>query len=246
MDKFYTNIDIAKFCSDSIVGEYDTIIEPSVGDGSFASLFEDIISIDLYPDKPGIIKMDYLDYYPEMMSGDILVVGNPPFGKNSSLAVKFFNHSAKFAKTIAFILPRTFRKPSVINRLSYNFTMSYEWLLPVNSFHLPDGTPYDVPCVWQVWDRQSPPRKKLKTHTTHPLIEFVGPDENADFMLQRVGVAAGRVHQDFTMSPSSHYRIRASDDIKGVLAAANWECKYDTAGNPSVSKNDIIKYLTNL
>ena len=42
------------------------------------------------------------------------------------------------ADTIAFILPRTFRKASVINRLSEKFNLILETMLPKNSFHLPD------------------------------------------------------------------------------------------------------------
>ena len=37
----------------------------------------------------------------------------PPFGKVSSLAIRFFNKCAQFSDVIAFIIPRTFNKVSV-------------------------------------------------------------------------------------------------------------------------------------
>ena len=49
-----------------------------------------------------------------------VVIGNPPYGKNSSLAVKFLNKASELSDTVHMILPRTFRKPSVINRINPN------------------------------------------------------------------------------------------------------------------------------
>ena len=49
-------------------------------------------------------------------------LGNPPFGKNCSLAIKFFNKAAEFADLIAFIIPRTFKRISIQNKLNLNFS----------------------------------------------------------------------------------------------------------------------------
>ena len=48
--------------------------------------------------------MNYFDYVPNKTKR-YLVVGNPPFGKISSIAIKFFNKSAEYADCIAFIIP---------------------------------------------------------------------------------------------------------------------------------------------
>ena len=53
--------------------------------------------IDLAPAHPDVIEQNFFDYKPDSV-GNILTIGNPPFGKNSSLAVKFFNHAAQFKK----------------------------------------------------------------------------------------------------------------------------------------------------
>ena len=58
-----------------------------------------------------------------------LTIGNPPFGKNSSLAISFFNKAAEFSDIIAFILPQTFSKDSVKNRLNLSFFLIMEVIL---------------------------------------------------------------------------------------------------------------------
>ena len=76
------------------------------------------------------LKQDFFDYFPPSNKTNILVIGNPPFGRVSSLAIKFFNYSAKWANVIAFIIPRTFRKTSIQNKLNNNFHLIYDEEIP--------------------------------------------------------------------------------------------------------------------
>ena len=46
-------------------------------------------------------------------SRKIHVIGNPPFGRQSSLAIKFIKKSCSFSDTISFILPKSFKKDSM-------------------------------------------------------------------------------------------------------------------------------------
>ena len=163
------------------------------------------------------------------------------------MAVKFFNHAASYSDTIAFVLPRTFRKSSVINRLSEKFNLELNTILPDNSFHLPNGEIYDVPCVWQIW-KLGKTRKKIKKVIKHADFEFVSDKTNANFVIQRVGVSAGVTHKNFNKSKSSHYWIKGSEKVYNIMKSINWNYKespkYDTAGNPSLSKGDLIdKYI---
>ena len=249
LDQFFTNPDVVNNCIETIdFKDYDIVIEPSAGDGSFYNkITGEKIGIDLDPKIKGLIQQDYLTFdrfIKPNTDKKILVIGNPPFGKNSSLALKFFNHSAIFADTIAFILPRIFRKASVINRLSERFNLVLETKLPKNSFHLPDGKVYDVPCVWQVW-KLGTIRSKIQTKTKHKDFQFVENKSDANFVVQRVGAGAGNTHKNFTKAKASHYWIKGNDNVYQIMQEMNWDYddspKYDTAGNPSITKDDLIK-----
>ena len=80
--------------------------------------------------RAGIIKMDFLKFKPKE-NKKYLIIGNPPFGRSSSIAIKFFNKAALFSDCIAFILPRTFKRISIQNRLDLNFSLIYTKDLPV-------------------------------------------------------------------------------------------------------------------
>ena len=262
LDQFYTNTDVVQKCLQDISFDgFDVVLEPSAGSGSFLDLLprDKRLGLDLEPAHPEVIRQDFFDFVHD--SGKkYYVVGNPPFGKNSSLAVKFFNKSAIFADNIAFIIPRTFRKPSLINRLDDNFHLTRQEILPLNSFHTPNGVEYKVPTVFQVWSRKPFKREKVKTVTKHSDFDFVKINgnptiqqkkeqcANSDFCIRRVGAAAGKVYEDYEEKYrdwKSHYYIRQNTDrVRDIFMSIEWDYlespKYDTAGNPSISKDDLI------
>jgi hypothetical protein len=57
IDKFYTQVEVAKECIDLVsdLDTYDLIIEPSAGDGSFSSQLN-CIAYDIEPENKNIIK----------------------------------------------------------------------------------------------------------------------------------------------------------------------------------------------
>jgi 16S rRNA A1518/A1519 N6-dimethyltransferase RsmA/KsgA/DIM1 with predicted DNA glycosylase/AP lyase activity len=114
--------------------DYHVVIEPSAGNGSFYNkikhLNNNTVALDIEPECHGIIKQDFFDF--KINNSKVLVIGNPPFGKCCSLAIKFFNHSAKFADTIAFIIPRTFRRTSTQNKLDMSFSLVLDLEIPTN------------------------------------------------------------------------------------------------------------------
>ena len=245
LDQFFTNDNVVDKCLLSLdLLSYDIIVEPSAGSGSFYLKIEhkNKIAYDIEPKFSETICYDFLETEPLLDRGKILVVGNPPFGKNSSLAVKFFNHASSFADTIAFILPRTFRKPSIKNRLDEYFHLVEETILQKKSFHTPDDKLYDVPCVWQVWEKQNNIREKIIVRMEHKDFMFVERKES-DFLIQRVGGGAGIVTKDMNKKEPAYYNIKASDEVYNVFKKIDWtkSSKYDTAGNPSLSKGDIIE-----
>lgn len=264
LDQFYTKPEIVdRVLSLVDLNKFDYILEPSAGAGDFLQKLpkDRRVGIDLEPASSEIKKADFFDFTYDT-DQPVLTIGNPPFGKNSSLAVRFFNHAGEFSDCIAFIVPRTFRKPSVINRLNPNFHLIRELILPLNSFYIPAGGDYKVPTVFQVWERRRSPREKIETVRTHSDFKFISITSSpsaeekerqrheADFCIRRVGAGAGKVYdcrgekyRDF----KSHYYIKSlTPDAENILRSIDWDYpespKYDTAGNPSISKDDLIRF----
>ena len=64
------------------------------------------------PENDEIIKQDYLEFDFNLQNSykRIHIVGNPPFGRQSSLAIKFIKKSCEYCDSISFILPKSFKK----------------------------------------------------------------------------------------------------------------------------------------
>lgn len=242
-DKFYTKKENIEFLISLIdFNKYDLIIEPSAGNGSFLSYLpkRKTVSIDIEPEHKDIKKLDFFSYIPDKKYKNILTIGNPPFGKNSSLAVKFFNHASTFSKTIAFILPKTFRKSSVINRLHKNFHLHIEKDLITENFDF-YGKEISVPAIIQVWVKTDNERKLIIERQTTKYFSFTDKD-NADLAIRRVGFYAGTCYKDINKSKSSHYFIKTNMNTDTLLESINsivWEHN-NTVGSRSISKGELI------
>lgn len=242
LNQYYTCNDVAKrlyaiFC-EHIDPTAVRIVEPSAGEGAFFKMLPPgSLGFDVDPKCPGMVTADFL--HVEICADlPVAVLGNPPFGKNASMAVRFFNHAAHQSDLIAFIMPRSVRKAAIENRLNSDFHLLREEDVPESAF-LFRGKPFDVPAVFQIWERRSHPRLLKPVATKHPDFEFTSPDR-ADFAIQRVGARAGRVHRDFKASPNSHYFIRGK--VESVMRELDFTTVTgDVAGNPSLAKSEIIR-----
>jgi|ETNvirnome_2_300_1030623.scaffolds.fasta_scaffold07921_4 hypothetical protein len=259
-DQFFTNKSTALYCLELVskhVNKVDLFIEPSAGTGNFYKNLpvNKRLGIDIVKQSPDIIESDFLiwDLPAKYLNKDICFVGNPPFGRNSNLAVKFFNHAAKIGNCICFILPRTFRKDMIINRLDRYYHLKHQELLPEAIFELKDGTGYSVPTVFQIWTKKSFKRKIIKRKSIHNDWEWVHQD-NANMSIRRVGVNAGKIFNHSNVNVNSHYFIKSKNknvlyDRFDKIFEKIWDpkkcninsSKYDTAGNPSLNKSDIVR-----
>ena len=120
---------------------FDLWLEPSAGNGAFYELLPpNRLGFDIRESQnPEIIIKDFLKLPVEYFTSKfnhVVTIGNPPFGKNSSLAVKFFNHCAEFSECIAMVLPKTFLKSSIQNRLNLYFKCVESFELLENFFYL--------------------------------------------------------------------------------------------------------------
>ena len=261
IDKYYTKPTVVIQCI-KLVKEYiqiskeDLIIEPSAGNGAFIENIKLLSSnykfIDLEPGNNEIEKQDFLDFdYTQVIKNfkEIHIIGNPPFGRNSSLAIKFIKKCCLFANSISFILPKSFKKDSMKKHFSQNFHLIYEIDIEDNSF-LVNNIESNVPCVFQIWQYKNEIRKEIIKKTPNNFI-FVKKEDNPDISFRRVGVNAGNIMKDINdKSEQSHYFIKFTnsksiDDNVDKLKALHFEFN-NTVGPKSISKQELIDAFNNL
>ena len=256
IDKYYTKDIVVTLCL-NLVKKYieintdDLIIEPSAGNGSFIAGIKLLTSnykfYDLEPDNDEIIKQDYLIYdYGSIKEtfNKIHIIGNPPFGRQSSLAIKFIKKSCEFCHSVSFILPKSFKKDSLKKTFPLNFHLIFEIDLPDKSF-LVDGLEYNVETVFQIWEKKDIVREtNTKLEPLH--FAFVGKTANPDISFRRVGVNAGVIDVNIeNKSIQSHYFIKFTNEksinnnidlLKKIQFNHN-----NTVGPRSISKQELIK-----
>lgn len=262
-DQFYTNESVAKSCIQRVIdllpftSDY-LWVEPSAGNGAFLHNIPPSfqkVGVDLEPKANDIIKQDYLEWSPPPNT-DIIVFGNPPFGRQSSLAKAFISKSCEFAKIIAFILPKSFTKPSMFNAFDLKFHMIQSVDLEKDSFVI-NGSKYDVPCVFQIWQKSDTDRKKEEKINPHRF-EYVKPTEKYHFAFRRVGGLAGKCYKNdgTDYNVQSHNFIKLNDDLVSyadtiIKKTNNHTFPSNTVGPRSLSKseanvviNDIIQSVS--
>jgi hypothetical protein len=262
LDKFYTVPSIAKECL-SKVGErfswesWDLIVEPSAGNGSFFLQIPSskTIGLDIRPDHSKIQKLDFFQFQPSEPFQKVLVVGNPPFGKNCSLAVKFFNHAALFASVIAFIIPRTFRRVSIQNKLDPFFHLLYDQELPLEPCAF--SPPMMAKCCFQIWEKRSGRRPLVDLPLTHPDWTFLSygplgqdgqptPPKNADFAIRAYGGYCGKIVTTDLQSlrPKSWHWIKATINKAELIQrfqSLNYDISKNTTRQNSLGRADLIQ-----
>lgn len=261
LDQFYTLPPIARKCIQQTQCFYNLddffIIEPSAGNGSFFLQIPSTnkIGLDISPKHDTILPHDFFTYTPPKQDKKILIMGNPPFGRVSSLAVKFFNHASQYAEVIAFIVPRTFRRISIQNRLSPLFHLRYDEDIPTDPCSF--DPPMQAKCCFQIWERKEISRPLVELPSTHKDWEFLsmGPlDTNnqptvprgADFALRAYGGKCGEIettHLD-TLRPKSWHWIKSTIDPAILIKrfqTLDYSISLDTARQNSIGKKELVQ-----
>lgn len=239
LDQYYTKPEIARDCFKTLLGyleerEY-TFVEPSAGSGSFLTEGFKWEAYDLEPKHPLVKEKNFFDVT-DLHSK--VVVGNPPFGFSSSLALKFINHAEKQgAEVVAFILPKTFKKKLFQEKISHNLALVLEEDLPKNSFLL-DGKSYDVPCVFQVWQRGK------RDPATFDRYLRKGNAEDYDFILRRVGGRAGKIINEEEFTSSSSLYVKGAPNLITEFQGKICEEASYTAGVKSITIDEINYIIT--
>lgn len=259
-DQFYTKDEIARKCYRILeniidIERVDLFLEPSAGRGSFLTLLppNKRRGFDIDPKHPEIEAMDFFDYVHDD-SRSCLVVGNPPFGRISSLAIKFFNHAATFCDTVAFILPRTFKRVSVQNKLDLRFSLVYSEDLPLNPCCF--SPKMSAKCCFQVWKKMKILRKKVIFPKTHQDFIFLKlgpkdqnnqptPPEGAHLALKAYGSKCGEIVEENLelLRPKSWHWVKSNIELhilKKTLKKLDYSVSKDTVRQDSLGQKELI------
>jgi hypothetical protein len=260
LDQFYTKPDIAEMCYNILleiedIDEYDYILEPSAGTGSFYNLLpvNNRIGIDVEPKSDGIIKQDFFEYKPKS-NNKYLVIGNPPFGKVSSLAVRFFNYAAEFSDCIAFIIPRTFKRVSIQNKLNLNYHLILNRDLDLRPCCFEPAM--SAKCCFQIWKRSDIPRELVIYDKRHDNFDFIKhgpkdknnqptPPDSADFVMKAYGSNCGEIVDTGleTLRPKSWHWIKSNidiDELKTRFNSLDYSMSKDTVRQDSIGQQEVI------
>ena len=253
LDRFYTKPSVVdNLLNEITLEDYDVVVEPSAGTGSWSSKIDDCVAIDIAPEHPDIMKGDFLEddfLFDEMKKENrILVIGNPPFGRIGNKAIKFINKAAEFADTVAFILPRSFRKASLQRKINKNF-----WLIKdVDLFEKPcfvfKGEDYFAPCVFQVWQRRNEERD-ITIKKIDPVGFSYVKREDANLVVRRVGGAAGTAYTDKieerSIPPNYFLWVDNPKEMAEDLNEHEFNI-YDTVGPESLTKGELTIFINSL
>ena len=231
------------------------IVEPSAGNGSFIKPLKRIkcskVFIDIAPESNLVTKADFFSWQPLIIAGKVHVIGNPPFGKNSSLCLKFVKRASKIADSFGFILPLSFKKQSLVSKIPKNFHLISESLVVRNGFILGD-LDFNLPTVFQVWQKQEMSRvEPVKNYAKG--FTFVN-QATANVAITRVGAGAGSVKLNheislLELSRTTHWFIKVDNNLSNLLhntrqlecESMNW-----VVGPKSISKPELILLLNRL
>jgi predicted RNA methylase len=183
-------------------------LEPAAGTGSFVDAMHNagvkrVVALDIEPKAKSVALGDFLATDLEMRGGVCLT--NPPFGRNHSLSIPFFNHASLYCDTIGFIVPRSWRKWSVVNRLDLNFHKVADFDIDV-SYVDEDGALLTdsriLNTIFQVWQRRDTERVKMPDPAPKKWVQSVKPDV-ADASLTIFGRGCGTLKRDFARVPNT-------------------------------------------
>jgi hypothetical protein len=259
IDKFYTRPAEALHCISlikSTIPFTDDLqwIEPAAGSGAFLHGVDDVIALDLEPASDRVTSADFLTWSPPLPSGRLLFYGNPPFGRQGSLAKAFIQRACSFEGTevIAFILPRSFQKPSMSRAFPLRFHCLVSEELDPCSFEV-NGSPYAVPCVFQIWIRRAVDR--VLAEPEEPAgFAYVKQEAAHHLVIRRVGVNAGTSSVAVNGQPKSaqsHYFVcldpafvAHAEAVASALTAHAFPS--NTTGPRSLSKGEVTAVLNGI
>lgn len=259
-EQYYTPAEVAERLTKTMVSIVDRPheriwIEPAAGTGAFSIAMRkagisQILAWDIEPKAAGIEKGSFLDVVPETL--DLRELGavcltNPPFGRNHALSIPFFNHAARFCDYIGFIVPKSWRKWSVVNRLDQNMHLIHDEELDIN--YVDDqGQPLTknktLKTIFQVWEKRPVTRARIVVED-RGYIQKCSPEE-ADVAVCVFGYGCGTVHVDFPRQKNTTLMfLKAAPQVIEALQQVDFSRFYNNVAYVEALSLPEIQHLLN-
>ena len=236
-EQYYTNANVVDLCLQEVQKHLDLtdkiVLEPAGGTGEFIEGFrrlgimdDKIISYDIEPKHDLVTLGNFLEVK-TFPSNKMISITNPPFGRMSSLAVDFFKHSAAHCSYICYLIPKSWRKWTMLNRLPKNFHLISDIDLPKDCFYVPDEETKKgvLETVFQIWERREELRKEIKV-PDNKLVKKILPGKDnivrgANFSMIVFGHSCGRCEDitvpEVTRKTTTMYFSIDRQDVKDAL-----------------------------
>lgn len=252
LDKYYTPSDLAGYCvkkTKEVIGAENITewLEPSAGAGVFLPyLGNNYLAFDIEPEAENIEQKNYMELDLPYLKGRC-VIGNPPFGRGHSLAVKFYKNSLKYGDYIAFILSASQHNN---NQQMYDFDLIHSEMLPLSEY-----SGRKLQCCFNVFKRPenglnpTPINYALKDVTI--LVwkrggRYKAP-KNYDLGICSFGTSVGKeikqqgqfVRENYLIINNLEYKQQILD----VMKNANWRELCPNIVAPFLPRWKIYKYL---
>jgi len=256
-EQYYTPADAALEILENIKAmvpnlQERTFLEPAGGTGSFIEAaksagMKNFVSFDIEPHHPLVQEGNFLEQKLELNGA--ITVSNPPFGRCNSLSVPFFNHSAEYSDLIVFIVPRSWRKWSVQNKLDRRFHLVKDDDLDINYVDVNGEHGYKKnnlrTCI-QYWKKMDGEPRQLYAVEDQGVIQKCGFEE-ADVALTIFGYSCGVVKTEFprkSNTTSMFLKIKHPKALEALQSVDFSKFYMNTAYTAALSIGEI-NYLLN-
>ena len=212
LEQYYTPKHLAQSLTEELFSVLDSpqqrhFLEPAGGTGSFIDALaglgaKSITSMDTHPKHPKVMRGDFLAFQSSI--SDLVTISNPPFGRNNALSIPFFNHAAHISTHIAFLVPRSWRKWSVQNRLDLNFHLLHDQdvnLIYEDQAGEPLAKSNELRTCFQIWEKRDSSRPRTVV-PDNGYIRKTSPEE-ADVAMRVFGYGCGQVLESFERKPNT-------------------------------------------
>lgn len=264
-EQYYTNPNVVDLCLEEVQKHIDLedkiILEPAGGTGEFIEGFRRIgisdahvVSYDIEPKHELVKEGNYLEVE-QFPSNNMVAITNPPFGRMSSLAVQFFIHGSKHCDYICYLIPKSWRKWTMLNRLPKNFHLVSDISLPKDCFYVPgeESKKGVLETVFQIWEKREEQRREIKIPDNKLVKKITVPKDKivkgANFSMIVFGHSCGRC-EDITTpeveakTTTMYFKIDRQD-VKDALKEIDFSEFYNNVAYVQALSLQEINYKLN-